>query len=283
MKASIDEHASSTSEMFGDYPQKLKKWTMFVLYEYASDLAKVPFVSFRLDDINGCTIALPSGAAGVVVNNSFLIVAPVLLHAFLNIYDQGTSEPGVFKVGSSKETDIFLRAAKIFASNKYDELESVVQSVFDGWRSDALQRGMYLPIIAAIHECGHILLGHLKKSKKQSLSLNQATATTWDYTWDLEFEADEFAIKHLIYVDSKPDQEHLFYMAALTIVLFGFLQLIRNENPIPSATHPEPTLRWSNVRGQFVHAMGSDFILKRFEHIIQSLATVQKFKSYQPG
>jgi hypothetical protein len=274
--ANYREHESSASEILGDYPRKLKKWAIFVLSDYAPAIAdKVFFAAFRLDELNACAIKLPSSASAVVINTSFVAIIPVLLSAFLDIYEVGTAEEGVFKVQQSDNSRAILEMARCFARSDFNALLTVTKRV--RLRSDAFDSSFKVQLLAALHECAHLVLGHLDIAKEIQRSVNGLSADSWMYTQPLEHEADSFAVRHLLNLDTPVTKRWTFEIAVVCTILYGFGHLVSLYSTNGTASHPKFTYRWTNVRSQFVDAMGSEVIVKRLEGIIEALTAMQNF------
>jgi hypothetical protein len=275
--ANYREHESSSSEILGDYPRKIKKWVIFVLSDYSSILAsKVFFSAFRLDQFNAVTFKLPSGAAAVAINISFLGIAPFLYSAFLDIYEAGVSTKGIFKVSYDENSRAILQMAKLFALKRFDELPSVTKAV--RLRSDAIDMSFRLSLLAALHECAHIVLGHLDISREIQRQLNEIGIDSWHYSQALEHQADLFAIQHILHLDEPVPQRWAFELAFACTILFGFGHLVSEYSENSGSSHPEYTFRWTNVRAEFVSSMGSEVVVKRLEGIIEALTTMRQFE-----
>jgi hypothetical protein len=285
--ANYREHENASSGMLGDYSRKLKKWTLYVLSDYASILAKNVFLAaLCLDQLNACTMKLPSGAVAIIVNDPLLGITPVLYSAFLEIYEAGTATEGAFTVDQSDSTRLILEMARIFASKDFGSLPSAENSV--RLRLDACEMSLQMPLLAALHECAHVLLGHLSVANEVERRVNEIDADSWRFAQALELKADAFAVNQLLNLD---DAQRLvafgvgdarrwaFHVAFACTVFFGFGHLVSECSIALGVTHPHFAHRWASIRGQLVDAVGEEIVIKRLEGIIQSLAVMRQFET----
>jgi len=268
VEAVFGEHTSAESELFGDFPIKLKKWVLFCLPEHADRLADVAFAAFRLDDLKAVTVRLPSGRDAIIVNTSLLLYLWPLTSLFIDIYNAGLRNDDKLGFKSSLKTKTLLRLAKAYATNDVPKLPEILKDAAP-LRTDIMTIQSYIPLIVALHEAGHLLLGHLTLMPSQLL--NTAQPQPASVAHDLEYKADSFAVGRILHLDKQVSMDHSFNVLTACSVWFGFTDLVKYFRGPSTGSHPSSTNRWTNVRSAFVESMGTELYVKRFEHIMQGL------------
>ncbi len=125
-------------------------------------------------------------------------------------------------------------------------------------------------MLASLHECGHILLGHLPQAGELRA-----------YSASQEAEADRFAVNTFL------DREDLSYntiagVAVGSTVLFGFNHLVTYYSGERDHRHPPAMYRWANIRPLFVEALGDTITVDRIDRIIGTLFLMQTL-TFVPG
>jgi hypothetical protein len=166
--------------------------------------------------------------------------------------------------------------AKLMASGQFNSLQSVTKRVT--LRPEALRLSFHLQLLAVLHECAHAILEH-PKSSRQIRSTDGVIENSRLYDHELEYAAGSFAVASFLNLDEEVRQEWAFEVALACTVLYGFGHLVSGYVEHSDGNHPSFTYRWTNVRSQFVDALGSEMVLKRFEGIIEALTAMQHYSS----
>jgi hypothetical protein len=269
------EHEDSSLELLGDYPRKLKKWALYCLSDYAEQLADVPFAAFRLDDLNACSILLPTGKPAVIVNTATLTSVPFIVSAFMGLYDRLFARDKQEEESHGSEVEFLFKMARATASRDYGEVIRLQKDwARDGFKSyQEIAHGWAL--FVTLHECAHIVLNHLSAaavSNTQTRGMEPHGRSR-----QLEWEADELAIKFWLFIDPEPTLDHALHVAAACTCVFGFFQLVSNVSSERSDSHPEATYRWTAIRPHLLSVAGAKPLVEKFEEMIQMLATLQQW------
>lgn len=280
------EHVDSASELAGDWPTRTKKWTIWVLPEYANQLADVAFVAFRLDSIDARTVRLPSGSHGIILNNSVLITLPSAASAYLSLYYQGSSQPGSFGFGSSPDTSFLINSAKHIVDPTPASLEKLLKTALELYgipAGAALQIGLHCSLYIALHECAHILNGH-------SEFVDRLSNEGGDYfskmqaSWKAEIQADCFALERLLNIDAESlktvdevsREQHQLKVCLAVSLLFVLLSMIEAYAGKTDDDHPSAELRWRHVRLVIAHYT-DPMLARRLDFMANLLRTMQAF------
>lgn len=273
MVIAIREHMDSASEMFGSYPKSLKKWSIFVLPEYADVLSELTFAVFRLDELNALTVRLPSGAAAVIVNTSYASLLPAIVSAFIWIHEIGAAEPGIFSVSESEHSRFILKMAQSFGTSNYESLPELMEQA--QLRTDGVEIASKAILATVLHECAHVLLGHLDRRRPGD---HVQPGVCW-YSLAQEHEADDFALNAVLQLDEPRRQTVLYWSLAFGILYaFQYLCLAYAKPQTEQKEHPNSAYRWLRMRPRIVKAMGGEGDVRRLEHVMQSLSTMQMFE-----
>ncbi len=278
----VEELGESDKLLDGHYANMLKDEALKIIGDERKRLKEVPVAVLPSEELQGSAFRTPRNGAIIVINHGLIVNINALMGAYMGMYTL-YEEPQIRRQFSEGEYTRDIHLLTMYIVYKDDRILGNAESIRSGEVTDIDK--FLTPMITSIacsfimlHEYAHIILGHLNPEDTISINLKgKSPKQVYQTNHDMEYEADEFALKYLLKgafkntaVDDKYAMKYLAhesYRENMVVFAVGFLMRIfdyceRHTNnrknpffkePFRYTDHPPAMKRWHRIK-EIYHA-----------------------------
>jgi len=270
----IIEGNTPTLLLQGYITKVLKSLAGTLLASSEKHVSNVPVGILAVPEVNAFAIRTPRGGAAIVLNVALLNHFKFLMYSVMAILLRETR----FAFGKHHSDDEYLatitevREALMTGRcvcpgnipvwdclNDYSSPEQLVIEFLLRTSSFVL-----------LHEYGHVYCGHLNAASLRSLKLGARDVDVYSTSHKQEFEADEFAIKHMM-MHHRNDPSAISGLIAAVGIMFLFFDLCEGGRKSGTGTHPRSIDRLKRIKDISQQSSNSDVFMENIENIFDVL------------
>ncbi len=243
-------NASSPKGAFqGIVIESFRREALRCMGHLASQVAQIPVGFMPTGEFNAFAVKAPSGGHVVILNSGLESALQLVFHSYLAI----ATYPFDHAFDRSHDILDFVQSIVMVADSvatgtpdgvvnmpTWDCHEKVLQD------DTMLMFVLIADVFVMLHEYGHVVCGHLEGAATRRMLMGDSEEEVVLLSHTQEFEADEFALRHLRNFSPAIPFAQIFYPVG---VFFRFLDLCEEiGGRQPSVTHPPALQRWQRLK-----------------------------------
>lgn len=237
----------------GNFIDTIRRVALESLKPYRRQLEGIPVGCLPTGILNATAFQTPRGGAVIVLDQGVFFQLGMLVRCYFAYYTWNApdhyagGEPYCHDHSRAAFGLTIQQLAAYVATGDLDELRKITT-----WKCPSLPVydqlvevfAFGIELFIMVHEFGHVVLNHFLTCTPHPLRLQPAGEVTLYRNSELqEFEADEFAFRHLPTAGLRPTD--VAFSCGLLLNFFHLAELIR---PPQIRTHPPALARWERIK-----------------------------------
>jgi hypothetical protein len=274
------EFGDPRSALTGLQVSEIKRAALAMLGEEAQHVEAIPVGLLPTQELNASAVRTPRGGAVILLNNSVFWSLPFLFFCYAALDSWHTDEPLMKEIPDLAFADAILSLAAFCATGDLGHLreEPLIATLLTrSSNEEMIRNAVLMECFVLLHEYGHIVGGHLDPEQTTTLETRAGHpgVTTFRTRWDEEYEADAFAVAHMLRSGAgtlRPTDVAIW--SGLLLNFFALVETVGASLPAAElpATHPPAAERWRRVAKLVDLESSPDAYAARFDYWFPRLA-----------
>ena len=257
-------------------PEFIREEAAKYLHPQEQHLLKIPLGFLHTEELNACAVQTPRGNAIILFDIGVTLHLQFLGRCIMSLATYGSPTPFCRDHEPADFIDtIFLLAS--YATSYNDRYLEKIRTwncpSLGEWDLTSATFASIADMFVALHEFGHIALGHLDSKNV----MQKGTMTVYGKRHEQEFEADIFGFDRLV----KKDTTAAPIIAVQTLFrFFDLCEHIRYGASHTSTTHPASQERWEKLEARVKMSPDGQEYAKRVDMFFDMVISLSRNKSY---